>query len=82
MKTGNVLWQNREFAKASIVLADGKGIVVDEDGMMGLGRLSPKGMEVLSKFQALSGRCWTAPTIVGSKLFVRSRVKIAAYELK
>ncbi len=82
VKTGKVLWQNREFAKASIVLADGKGIVVDEDGMLGLVRLSSKGMEVLSKFQALSGRCWTAPTIVGSKLYVRSRDKIVAYELK
>ena len=82
VKTGKVLWQNREFAKSSIVLADGKGIVLDEDGMMGLVRLSPKGMEVISKFQAFSERCWTAPTIVGSRLFVRSREKIAAYELK
>ena len=77
-----MLWQDRSFAKSSLVLADGKAIVVDEDGMIGLVRLTPERLEVLSKFQGLSGRSWTAPTLIGTKLYLRNRNNIVAYELK
>ena len=82
VKTGKVLWQDRSFAKAGIVLVDGKAVLVDEDGVMGLVRLTPGGLEVLSRFQAMNGRSWTSPAKVGTKLDVRNREKIAPYKLE
>jgi hypothetical protein len=81
VKTGQVLWQNRGFAKANIVYADGKLILLDEDGQLGLATASPDGLKVLSKAQILDGRAWTVPTLVGSRLYVRDRKNIMAFDL-
>jgi outer membrane protein assembly factor BamB len=81
VKTGKVAWQDRSFARAQLVYADGKLIVLDEDGQLGLATVSPEGLKVLAKAQVLENLAWTPPTLVGSKLYVRDRKTIAAYEL-
>jgi outer membrane protein assembly factor BamB len=55
--------------------------VLDEDGQLGLATVSPEGLKVLAKAQVLENLAWTPPTLVGSKLYVRDRKTIAAYEL-
>jgi len=81
VKTGQVLWQDRSFAKANLVYADGKFIVLDEDGQLGLATASPAGLKVISKVALLEGRAWTVPTLVGSRLYVRDRKNIMALDL-
>jgi len=81
VKTGQVLWQDRSFAKANLVYADGKFIVLDEDGQLGLATASPAGLKVISKVALLDGRAWTVPTLVGTRLYVRDRKNIVALDL-
>lgn len=81
VKTGSVLWQDRSFAKANILYADGKLILLDEDGNLGLATASPAGLKVISKVPLTDGRSWTAPTLVGSRLYVRDRKNIMALDL-
>ncbi len=52
-KTGNELWQDRTFPKATFLYADGKLIVVDEDGNLLLATVSPAGLKVLSRAELL-----------------------------
>ena len=47
MKTGNIAWQDRSFARAQLLYADGKMVVLDEDGTLGLATVSPQGLKVL-----------------------------------
>ncbi|HEV1287745.1 MAG TPA: PQQ-binding-like beta-propeller repeat protein [Bryobacteraceae bacterium] len=79
--TGEIKWQERAFPKASFVYADGKFFVVDEDGGVSLATFSPAGAKVISKFSLLEHNAWTAPTLVGTKLYVRDRKSIAALEV-
>ena len=81
VKTGQVLWQDRSFAKANLLYADGRVILLDEDGQLGLATVSPAGLKVVSKFQLLDGRAWTVPTLVGKRLYVRDRKNIVALDL-
>ena len=81
MKTGNVLWQDRSFARAQLLYADGKAVVLDEDGNLGLATLSPQGLKVLAKAPALDHLSWTPPTLVGTTLYARDRKAIAAFNL-
>jgi outer membrane protein assembly factor BamB len=47
VKSGDILWQSkREFAKAQLVLAEGKLIILDQDGGLALASPSPKGLQV------------------------------------
>ena len=81
-KNGTVVWQDRGFSKASFVYADGKLILIDEDGTLAMLTVSPQGAKVLSKFQLFDGRAWTVPTLVGSTLYARDRKSIVALDLR
>jgi outer membrane protein assembly factor BamB len=82
VKTGRVVWQDRSFARASLVYADGKFILLDEDGTLGLVTVSPTGPTVHARASVLSRNAWTAPTLAGTRLFVRDRKTLRAFDLK
>ena len=82
VKTGEVVWQDRAFPKANFVYADGKLILLDEDGQLALVHLSPQGMRVVSKASVLEHIAWTPPTLVGSNLYVRDFKTLVAFDLK
>jgi outer membrane protein assembly factor BamB len=80
-KTGAVAWQDRAFARAQLLYADGKLIVLDEDGTLGIATVSAQGLKVLARAPLLENIAWTPPTLIGKTLYVRDRKTIAAYDL-
>src|SRR3989442_11170712 len=82
VKTGKVTWQDRTFGKVNMVLADGKVILLDEGGDLALVTLSPEGMQVRWRVPLLESNAWTAPTLVGTKLYVRDRRTMMALDLR
>lgn len=81
LKTGNVAWQDRSFARAQLLYADGKVIILDEDGVLGLAVVSPEGLHVLARAQVLSHLSWTPPALAGTTLYVRDRKSLSAFSL-
>lgn len=56
-------------------------MILDEDGNLGLATVSPSGMQVLAKAPILDHLAWTPPTLADTKLYVRDRKNLAAFEL-
>ena len=81
VKTGEVAFQDRSFPKSNFIYADGKLIILDEDGNLALATVSPAGLKVISKVSLMKNLAWTVPTLVGTKLYVRDRQTIAAVDL-
>jgi outer membrane protein assembly factor BamB len=81
IKTGNVVWQDRSLSRAFFLYADGKFIILDEDGHLALATASPTGLKIHSKVELLNDNAWTAPTLVGPRLYIRDRKVIMALEL-
>lgn len=81
VKTGKVLWRNRTFPRASVLLADGRFIILDEDGALHLAVPTPEGLTLTSKVQVLSTQSWTLPSLAGTRLYLRDRKNILALEL-
>jgi outer membrane protein assembly factor BamB len=81
VQSGTIAWQDRSFSRAQVLSADGKLLILDEDGHLGLASVSPAGLQILAKARILETIAWTPPTLLGTKLFVRDRKTIAAYEL-
>ncbi len=81
LATGEVVWRDRAFAKATLVLAGGRLIVLDEDGTLGLATVSPEGLDVQARAEIFSGRSWTAPTLVGTRLYMRDRNLMVALDI-
>jgi outer membrane protein assembly factor BamB len=81
VKTGKIAWRNRSFPRASFLFADGRFIILDEDGHLLLAAATAEGLTVTSKVELLSGQSWTVPSLSGTRLYVRDRKKIVALEL-
>jgi outer membrane protein assembly factor BamB len=81
VKTGAMAWQDRAFARAQLLYADDKLLVLDEDGTLGIASVSPQGLKVLARATILENVSWTPPTLIGRTLYVRDRKTIAAYDL-
>jgi hypothetical protein len=81
VKTGKIAWRNRSFPRAASLYADGRFIILDEDGNLLLAAVSPDGLTVHSKVEMLKNQSWTAPTLVGTRLYMRDRASIMAVDL-
>ena len=80
--SGEIAFQERGFSKANFIYADGKLIVLDEDGNLGLATPGPGGLKVLAKTEVLTKNAWTAPTLSGTRLYIRDRRNLAAFDLR
>ena len=81
-KSGQVLWQDRAFAKANFVLAGDRLFVVDDDGTVGIATISRQGLKVIAETQLLRANAWTVPVMSGPRLLVRDRHKVVALALE
>ena len=81
VKTGNVVWRNRSFPRASFLFADGRFIILDEDGHLLLATATAEGLTVTSKVELLQNQSWTVPSLSGTRLYLRDRKNIVALEL-
>ncbi len=81
VKTGEIAYQDRSFPKSNLLLAEGKLIILDEDGNLALATASPTELKVISKVSVLRNVAWTVPTLVGTKLYLRDRHTIMALDL-
>jgi outer membrane protein assembly factor BamB len=81
VKSGQEAWRDRSFARSTFLYADGKLIILDEDGTLGLATISPQGIKVLTRAEIMTKTSWTVPTLVGTRLYVRDRKDMLALEL-
>jgi outer membrane protein assembly factor BamB len=80
--TGELLWSTRGFPNANLLRADGKLIILDEDGWLALAIPQPDGsLQIRSKVRVLSHNAWTIPTLASTTLYLRDRKIIAALAL-
>jgi hypothetical protein len=75
------LWRHRSFPRASFLSADGRFIILDEDGQLLLATATREGLTVTSKVELLSNPSWTVPSLSGTRLYLRDRKNIIALEL-
>jgi outer membrane protein assembly factor BamB len=63
-------------------VADGRLIILDGGGTLTLAEASGNGYHEVSRFQALAGKCWTAPALAHGKLYLRNQAEIVCLDLR
>jgi outer membrane protein assembly factor BamB len=81
-RTGKIAWKNKDFQKGSLLIADGKLIILGESGKLALAEATPADYREISAFQFSRSRCWTAPVLADGKLYVRDEEKVVCYDLR
>lgn len=81
IKNGEILWRERGYSQLNMVHTANGTLGLDATGTLSLLDLSPKGMTVRAQAKLFEDQTWTAPTLVGDKLYIRDRETIRAYDL-
>ncbi len=82
LESGELVFRERGFAKANVIKIGERILLLDEDGKLALLEVGAQGIDILAEKEGvLSGVTWAAPTVVGTKAFLRSRTEVVALEL-
>ncbi len=71
-ETGELKWKQRGLGCGSLMIADGKLIILSEKGEMVVAEASPESYQELSRSKFLSGRCWTIPVLLDGRIYGRN----------
>ena len=82
VRTGQVKWTQRDVVKAAVLLADGKFVMLNEDGELLLASPGADGLIIHSRAPVLTKTAWTPPSMDRSTLYVRDRKHVAAFDLQ
>ena len=80
--TGEVGWKARGYQRGSLISADGKLIVLGEQGNLALLEADPENYVVQASAPLLDGKNWTAPTLAGGKLYLRNQNELVCVDMK
>lgn len=72
LKTGKLMWFAADAGNGSLMLADGKLIVLSERGKLIIAEASPESFKKISSAQILNGKCWTMPSFANGKVYARN----------
>lgn len=84
-KTGDVLYQNNELAKGSLLYADGLLYTLCENGVMALLRAGSDQFEVVSQFKFAARHkndVWAHPVILDGRLYLRYHERLACFDIR
>ena len=76
LKTGEKKWTDKSLGRGTVMLADGKLILLSERGKLAIANASPDGLKVLSSGVILKAgkRCWTMPVLSNGLIYARNAV--------
>lgn len=71
-RTGEVAWKHRGLGCGSLMIADGKLLILSDDGRVVVARASSDAFEEISEATVLNGRCWTVPVLYQGHVYARN----------
>ena len=80
-RTGERLWMDRKFRSTVLVAAGDKLIILNSAGNLGLATATREGITLHSQCPLTEAYSLTAPTLVGTTLYVRDEKHILALDL-
>lgn len=80
--TGKMAWRERGVSHGNCISADGKLYILEDDGTLILGRVSPDKVELVSRHELGSQKAWTSPTISDGVLYMRDNAQMVALDLR
>lgn len=81
LATGRAAWREESFGYGSLLVADGKLVILRNDGTVVLARASPDGYRELGRHRALGVGCRAQPALAGGRLYIRDDSRLVSLDL-
>lgn len=72
LKSGEVRWSFEGTGSGGLMAADGKLLVLTEEGELLVGKASPDGFKPTGRAKVLNDKCWTMPVLANGRIYCRS----------
>ena len=72
-QTGAVKWGQRNMNRGGLMIADGKLIIISQQGELVIAVASPEGFKQISRAKVLDGLCWTVPVLSNGRIYCRNQ---------
>jgi len=72
LATGEKKWSQGGMGTGSLMIADGKLIILGERGKLVIAEASPEGYKELASAEILTGKCWTTPVLANGRIYARN----------
>ncbi len=72
LASGTEKWEDKSVKGGSVIVADGKLIVLTEKGELVTCDATPAGFKPLARAKVLGKRCWVQPTLAEGRLFLKN----------
>jgi outer membrane protein assembly factor BamB len=81
-RTGKLRWQTDRVGQATVVIADGKLVLLADTGTLILARAAPESYDELARAKVLEGGlCWTPPLLYHGRVYVRNPARAVCLHL-
>jgi outer membrane protein assembly factor BamB len=70
--TGKVDWKRRGLGCGSLLLSNGKLLLLSDEGELVIATAQPNKYEDIAHAQVIEGRCWTVPVLSHGRLYCRN----------
>lgn len=81
LESGEIKWRQRGFSQPNMVAVGDKLVVLDSEGKLMLCTPKDDGVDVKGEAQMLEKEAWSAPTVVGTRVYMRDKKTIMAVDL-
>ncbi len=83
VETGDRAWKGGRYGNGQVLLLPDQDLllVLSERGALALVRASAERFEEVARMQALDGKTWNHPVVVGGVVYLRNAEEAAAYRL-
>ena len=83
LSTGKQRWKDRagQLGHGQLLLAGDLLVALAESGELVLIEATPQAYRELGRIQAIEGKTWNDPTLIGRRILVRNHLEMAAYDL-
>ena len=70
--SGDEKWQQNGLGMGTVLIADGKLIVLSESGELLVADATPTGFKPISRAKVIKGRCWVVPVLANGLIYVKN----------
>ena len=83
LETGRREWKGGRYGKGQVLLIEDSGLllVATEKGQVVLLEADPTKRKEVATLQAIDGKTWNHPVVVGDRLYIRNGEMAACYRL-
>lgn len=73
LRDGAIVWAEPSFARyGTLMIADGKLVVLDEKGDLVIAEATPSGYQEMARAKVHSSRCWVMPVLANGRIYAKT----------